>query len=157
MRINQLPTLPAEAQQANVPCTYNGADYQTPMTVNVQQQFYQSGETINHTFFGYGFITTDSKQMTVAFPTPKPFQPGATLIVTSITASMRTVGGGYVGNAINKDFTGILSSATCDGSMLSIVLMSNTALTYGSGGTSRGVITNNTPVCGYITLQAIVE
>ena len=30
-------------------------------------------------------------------------------------------------------------------------------VTYGSGGTSRGVITNNTPVCGYITLQAIVE
>lgn len=158
MRIDQLPTLPSDALSANVPCTYNGADYQTPMNVNQSGQFYQSGERIEATLYGSGFVTTDSEQLTMTFPMPKLFLPGASLRVPeAILVSMRAVGGGYVGTAIASDLTSIYSSSVCSGTALTITLRGNTALQYGVSGSSRGTIPNNTPVCGYIYLIATVE
>ena len=157
MRIDQLPTLPGDALSANVPCTYNGADYQTPMTVNQSGQYYQSGDTITGAFYGSGFVTTDSQQLTVTVFMPKLFLPDASITPTSVRVSMRTVGGGYVGTAIDTDMTNIFSSAVCSGAALTVTLISPTALQYGSGGASRGTITNNTPVAGYIQLTATVD
>lgn len=158
MRIDQLPTLPEEALSANVPCTYNGADYQTPMTVNQSGQFYQSGEQIRGTFYGSGFVTTDSQQLTVTLFVPKLFQPSASIgTPSSILVSMRTVGGGYVGTAIGTDMTSIYSSSVCAGAGLTVTLMSSTPLQYGTSGSSRGQIPNNTPVCGYIYINATVN
>jgi len=158
MRIDQLPTLPSDALSANVPCTYNGADYQTPMTVNQSGQFYQSGEEISGSFYGSGFITTDSQQLTVTVFVPKLFQPGTTLgTPVSILVSMRAVGGGYVGTAISADMTSLYSSSVCAGAGLTVTLMSPTAFQYGTSGSSRGQIPNNTPVCGYIYIRVTVN
>ncbi len=158
MRIDQLPTLPEEALSANVPCTYNGADYQTPMTVNQSGQFYQSGEQISGTFHGCGFITTDAQQLTMTVFVPKLFQLGASIgTPDSILVSMRAVGGGYVGTAINTDMTSLYSSCECNGVGLTITLISATPFLYGVSGSSRGQILNNTPVCGYIRLTATVN
>lgn len=158
MRIDQLPTLPEDALSANVPCTYNGADYQTPMTVNQSGQFYQSGEQISGAFYGSGFITTDAQQLTVTVFMPKLFQPSASIgTPSSILVSMRAVGGGYVGTAIATDMTSLFSSSVCAGAGMTVTLMSSTPFQYGVSGSSRGQIPNNTPVCGYIQITATVN
>ena len=158
MRIDQLPMLPEEALSANVPCTYNGADYQTPMTVNQSGQFYQSGETIDGYLYGSGFITTTSHQLTMTFPMPKLFQPSASIgTPSSILVSMRAVGGGFVGTEIGTDMTSLYSSSVCNGTALTITIMSTPMFTYGEDGSNYGTIKNNTPVCGYIRLTATVN
>lgn len=157
MRIDQLPELPQDALSANVPCTYNGADYQTPLTVNQSGQYYQSGERINRAFQGFGYISSSRKQMTITVILPKPMLPSASVSITSVTASIRTVGGGYVGTALNTDFTSIFSSADCNGTVLTMIFINTSEFRYGQGGTSYGVVTNNTPVCGQITLNAVVN
>ena len=157
MKISDLPDLPGTAPNVDVPCTYNGADYKTTITANQGAlPIYQSGDTISGYLYGYGYVTSDSKNATLIFPMPKLFQSGATLSISSLLASMRVVQGGYLGATNGIDLTAKVTGTTCQGTALIISLSSSTAFTYGSGGSSSGTVTNNTPVAGYVSISATV-
>ena len=158
MKISQLPDLPSSASSVEIPCVYNGADYKTPYTANASVlPIYQSGDTINGYLYGYGYVTSDSKALTLVFPMPKIFTAGASVSVTSLLASLRVVQGGYLGANNGVDLTSMITSVTCQGTALIVSLSSVSAFTYGSGGSSSGTVTNNTPVAGYVTIQATVS
>lgn len=157
MRINQLPELPEQAESVEVPCSYNGADYKAPMSANLPAQYYQSGEVINGIFYGFGYVSSSAKQISLTLLMPKPFLTDAQITITALVASLRVVDGGYVGNALSTDLTPFISSVISVGSSLQIALVQSAAFTYGSGGTSRGTITNNTPLCGNVQIMANVE
>lgn len=157
MRIAQLPDLPDSAPSVEVPCTYNGADYKTEITVNADAlPIYGSGDTISGYLYGYGYVTSSSKDAWIICPMPEMFQSGATISITSLSVSMRVHNGGYLGSN-TVDMTSLVAAATCQGTALIIKLTSSTAFTYGSGGTPSGTVTNNTPMCGYISIQAAVN
>ena len=157
MRIDQLPALPAGAGTAKFPCSYNGADYVKELETNPSVLVYQSGDQINDSLFGFGYVTTDAKQLTFICLTPKMFGAGAAVSATSVLAAVRAVGGGYIANAIGADLTSKVTSVVCSGCMLIFTITKSTAWTYGSGGTSSGTVTNNTPVAGYLTVQLTVS
>ncbi len=157
MRINDLPALPDSAEGVVVPCSYNGADYKVPLPgAPGALPLYQSGDDVSGYFYAFGYITSSSKDVWICCPMPKIFQSGATLSVLSLIVSLRVVNGGYLGNN-TVDMTAKLISTECQGGTLIIKLSSASAFTYGSDGTSAGTVTNNTPLCGYISLQAGVN
>ena len=157
MRIGELPDLPETAPTVIVPCTYNNADYKVEITANqTALPIYQSGDYISGYLYGYGYVTSSSKDVVLAFPMPKIFQSGATLSVTNLLVSMRVGQGGYLGANNGIDLTSKVTGTTCQGTALIISLSSSTAFTYGSGGSSIGTVTNNTPVAGYISILATV-
>lgn len=157
MRIAQLPDLPGTAPTVDVPCTYNGADYKTTITANQGAlPIYQSGDSISGYLYGFGYVTSSSKDAWIICPMPKMFQNSATISITSLSVSMRVHNGGYLGSN-TVDMTSLVAAATCQGTALIIKLTSSTAFTYGSGGTPSGTVTNNTPICGYISIQAAVN
>ena len=157
MRIAELPDLPETAPTVIVPCTYNNADYKVEVTANqTALPIYQSGDYISGYLYGYGYVTSNSKDAWLIFPMPEMFQSGATVSITSLTVSMRVHNGGYLGSN-TVDMTSLVAAATCQGSALIIKLTSSTAFTYGSGGTPSGTVTNNTPMCGYVSIIAAVN
>lgn len=158
MKISQLPNLPSSASSVEIPCVYNGADYKTLYTANSDAlPIYQSGDTISGYLYGYGYVTSSSKDATLIFPMPKMFAAGASVSVTSLLASLRVVQGGYLGASNGIDLTSLITSVTCQGTALIINLSGSSAFTYGTGGSSSGTVTNNTPVAGYVTIQATVS
>lgn len=158
MRIAQLPDLPSSAPSVEVPCTYNGADYKAEITVNADAlPIYGSGDTISGYIYGFGYITSSSKDAVIVCPMPKMFQSGAAVTVSSLLVSMRPHNGGYLGATNGIDMTSLITSAVCQGTALIINLRSSTAFTYGTDGTSAGTVTNNTPMCGYVTIAATVN
>ena len=117
---------------------------------------YQSGDYISGYLYGYGYVTSSSKDAWIICPMPKMFQGGATVSITSLSVSMRVHNGGYLGSN-TVDMTSLVAAATCQGTALIIKLSSSTAFTYGSGGTPSGTVTNNTPMCGYVSIIAAVN
>lgn len=158
MRISQLPDLPSSAPSVEVPCTYNGADYKAEITVNADAlPIYGSGDSISGYLYGFGHITSSSKDAAIVCPMPKMFQSGAAVTVSSLLVSMRVHNGGYLGASGGIDMTSLITSATCQGTALIINLRSSTAFTYGTDGSSAGTVTNNTPMCGYVSIAATVN
>lgn len=157
MRIDQLPDLPASAGTVVVPCSYNGADYKGSMEANSAVHTWQSGDGINDSLYGFGYVSSSAKVLTFIALTPKMFNAGATVSLTSLLAAIRVVGGGYLSSALNNDLTAEVTSIVCSGTMLIITVTSPVAWTYGSGGTPTGTIPNNTPVAGYVTVQLAVD
>ena len=158
MRIAQLPDLPGTAPTVDVPCTYNGADYKTTITANQDAlPIYGSGDSISGYLYGFGYVSSSSKDSTFVFPMPKVFLGGATISVTSLLVSMRTINGGYLGATNGTDMTSLVTAVTCQGTAIIVNLSKSTAFTYGSGGTSAGTVMNNTPVCGYVSIDATVD
>lgn len=156
MRINQLPDLPSNAQGAQIPCTYNGADYKTPLAgggSGMDGYVYNSGTRVNGTFYGFGYVTSSSTQVTMIFSMPKTFYKGASITPTYISASIRDIHGGYIGNRISANLTSIYNSSTCDGYILTLLLKGSQPLEYGEDGVRKGTCTNNTPVTGYCYLE----
>ena len=157
MRIGELPDLPETAPTVVVPCTYNNADYKVEIVANqTSLPIYQSGDYISGYLYGYGYVTSSSKDAWIICPMPKMFQGGATVSITSLSVSMRVHNGGYLGSN-TVDMTSLVAAATCQGTALIIKLSSSTAFTYGSGGTPSGTVTNNTPMCGYVSIIAAVN
>ena len=157
MRIGELPDLPETAPTVVVPCTYNNADYKVEIVANqTSLPIYQSGDYISGYLYGYGYVTSSSKDAWIICPMPELFQNGATISITSLSVSMRVHNGGYLGSN-TVDMTSLVASTTCQGTALIIKLTSSTAFTYGSGGTPSGTVTNNTPICGYVSIIAAVN
>ena len=157
MRISQLPDLPDTAPTVEVPCTYNGVDYKTEITANAPAlPIYQSGDHISGYLYCYGYITSDSQSVYIIMPVQKMFASGASLSITSLTGSIRTVDGGYLESANGANLSSRVSSVTCQGTALIIGLAKSTAFTYGSGGTASGNVSNNTPLAGYVSINATV-
>lgn len=157
MRIGELPDLPETAPTVVVPCTYNNADYKVEIVANqTSLPIYQSGDYISGYLYGYGYVTSSSKDAWIICPMPKMFQSGAAITITSLSVSMRVHNGGYLGSN-TVDMTSLVAAATCQGTALIIKLTSSTAFTYGSGGTPSGTVTNNTPMCGYVSIIAAVN
>ena len=157
MRIGELPDLPETAPTVVVPCTYNNADYKVEIVANqTSLPIYQSGDYISGYLYGYGYVTSSSKDAWIICPMPKMFQGGATVSITSLSVSMRVHNGGYLGSN-TVDMTSLVAAATCQGTALIIKLTSSTAFTYGSGGTPSGTVTNNTPISGYVSIIAAVN
>lgn len=158
MRIAQLPDLPSSVPQVIVPCTYNGADYKTEVVANADTlPIYSSGDSLPTYLFGYGYITDDAQEVTLIFPMEKMFMPATTISITSFLCAMRVTQGGYLANALRVDLTNKVTASYCAGTYLRIVLRNSTAFTYGVSGVSRGTVTNNTPMCGYVSVQATVD
>lgn len=158
MRIAQLPDLPSSVPQVVVPCTYNGADYKTPVVANADTlPIYSSGDSLPSYLYGYGYITDDAQEVTLMFPMDKIFLSGTTISITSFLCAMRVAQGGYLANALRVDLTSKVTASYCTGTYLRIVLHNSTAFTYGVSGVSRGTVTNNTPMCGYVSVQATVD
>lgn len=157
MRIADLPDLPETAPTVIVPCTFNNADYKVEVTANQNVlPIYQSGDEISGYLYGYGYVTSNSKDAWIICPMPEMFQGGATISITSLSVSMRVHNGGYLGSN-TVDMTSLVEAVTCQGTALIIKLTSPTAFTYGSGGTPSGTVTNNTPMCGYVSIAATVD
>ena len=158
MRIAHLPDLPSSVPQVVVPCTYNGADYKTPVVANADTlPIYSSGDSLPSYLYGYGYITDDAQEVTLMFPMDKIFLSGTTISITSFLCAMRVAQGGYLANALRVDLTSKVTASYCTGTYLRIVLHNSTAFTYGVSGVSRGTVTNNTPMCGYVSVQATVD
>lgn len=157
MRISQLPDLPSSAPTVEVPCTYNGVDYKTEITANAPAlPIYQSGDQITGYLYCYGYVTSDSQSVYITMPLPKVLQSGASVSITSLTGSIRTVNGGYLESANGANLTSRVASVTAQGTALIIGLSKSSAFTYGSGGTPSGNVTNNTPLAGYVSISATV-
>lgn len=157
MRIGELPDLPETAPTVVVPCTYNNADYKVEIVANqTALPIYQSGDYISGYLYGYGYVTSSSKDAWIICPMPELFQSGATISITSLTVSMRVHNGGYLGNH-TVDMTSLVAATTCQGTALIIKLTDPSAFTYGTGGTPSGTVTNNTPICGYVSIIAAVN
>lgn len=158
MRIAELPDLPETAPTVVVPCTYNNADYKVEIVANqTSLPIYQSGDYISGYLYGFGYVTSGSTDAWIICPMPKLFQAGATVSITSLLCSIRPTNGGYLGASNSIDMTSLVAAATCQGTALIIKLTSSTAFTYGSGGTPSGTVTNNTPICGYVSIIAAVN
>lgn len=113
----------------------------------------QSGVTL----YGSGYVTSDATELDLTLEMPKLFRPGASVSISELTVSLRVAAGGYVGAVNGFDMTSMIRSITPYGATLRLNLISTTALQYGIGGTSRGTITNNTPVVGYVVLRGSVS
>lgn len=157
MRIDQLPPLPASAGTVKVPCSFNGADYAGEMEANTAVNTWQSGDAINASLYGFGYVSSSAKVLTFIAMTPKMFNAGASVSLTLLLAAVRVVGGGYLSSVLNNDLTSLVTDITCSGTALIITISSPTAWEYGSGGSSSGAIPNNTPVAGYVTVQLAVN
>lgn len=157
MRIDQLPDLPGGVSNVTVPCTHNGADYKKEITVEGDAlPIYKVNDEISGYLYGFGYVTSSAKDAAIVCPLPKMFSSGADLRITSLLVSMRVHNGGYLAANAGADLTALISSFVCQGTALIINLHSSTAFTYGTGGTSGGTVTNNTPMCGYVSIAATV-
>lgn len=124
--------------------------------VSLQGGFYTSAQSINGTYYAYGYITNGGKSAYIVAQLPKMTLPDTLVQLASVKSAMRVVGGGYIGNAENYDVTSYVTNMSVSGSSLIILFTKSTAWTYGVGGTSSGTVVNNTPICGRVTVQGAV-
>ena len=125
---------------------------------NLDVPLFSSGDTFNATvLYGSGYITSDAEELDLTLEMPKLFRPGASVSISAITVALRVAAGGYLGAVNGYDMTAMVRSITPYGATLRINCTSSTAFQYGTGGTSRGTVTNNTPVVGYVTLTGAVN
>ncbi len=124
--------------------------------VSLQGGFYTSAQSIDGTYYAYGYITNGGKSAYIVAQLPKMALPETLVQLASVKSAMRVVDGGYIGNAENYDVTSYVTNMSVSGSSLIILFTKSTAWTYGVGGTSSGTVVNNTPICGRVTVQGAV-
>lgn len=124
--------------------------------VSLQSGFYTSAQSIDGTYYAFGFITGGRQSAYIVAQLPKVVLPESLVQIASLQCAMRVVGGGYIGNAENVNVTANISSASVFGTTLLILITNTSGWTYGTGGTSSGSVVNNTPICGRVTVQGAI-